>query len=203
MKIEKYKKNKDTYRIFLSTGEIVDIYDEVIIKYNLIYKKEITDELLDEIKNYNDYIMAYNMCLKFLSTRLRAKSEIELYLKKKKFPDSIISYVVNRLQNNDLINDNFFAKAFIHDKLSFTSYGKYRIKEELNRLKIDSEIINLSLEEIDDEVWSKRIDNLIKKYLAKKSKYSGDMLKNKIYMYLVNLGYDKNLIINILNDYFI
>lgn len=203
MKIEKYKKNKDTYRIFLSTGEIVDVYDEVIIRYNLIYKKEITDELLDEIKNYNDYIMAYNMCLKFLGTRLRAKSEFELYLKKKKFPDSIISYAVNRLQNNGLINDAFFTKAFIHDKLSFTSYGKYRIKEELNGLKIDSEIINLSLEEIDDEVWSERIDNLIQKYLAKKSKYSGDMLKNKTYMYLVNLGYDKNLIINILNDYFI
>lgn len=202
MKILKYKKNRETYRVFLSTGEVVDLYDEVIIKYNLLYKKELTEECLNEIKNFNDYVMAYNMALKNLSVRIRAESEVRSYLSRKKYSSDVINYVIDRLVSNGLINDANFTKAFIHDKLCFTSLGEYRIKDELNKLKIDSETVNLFLEEISDDVWNERIDTLIKKYLAKKTKYTKDVLKNKAYVYLVNLGYSKYLVINKLNEYF-
>lgn len=201
MKIEKFSKNKDKYRVLLSTGEVIDIYDEVIIKYNLLYKKELTEELLNEIKEFNNYISAYNDAMKYLSIRLRAESEISNYLIKKKYDTKIIDYVIDRLKKNCLINDLVFSKAFIHDKLEFTSVGKYKIKEELNRLKINRETISNVLEDIDEELWNERINNLINKYLKKKTKYSGNVLKNKIYIYLVNLGYDKSLVINNLSNY--
>lgn len=202
MKIEKYKKIKDgKYRITLDNGTITDVYEDVIVKNNLLYKNEIDVNLLNEIENDNKYQNAYNISLKYISVRLRSINEIKVYLKKKDISDEIIDDTINRLIKNNFLNDEIFTKAFIQDKINFTSMGKYKIIFELKKLKVSEEIINNCIMEIDDEIWNQKIDKLINRYLKSKKKYSGNMLKNKLYIYLVNLGYDKNFVINCLNYY--
>ena len=50
MKIDKYEKfGKDKYRIFFNNGEVVETYDEVILKNNLLLKKEITSSEYQKI----------------------------------------------------------------------------------------------------------------------------------------------------------
>ena len=67
MKIEKYKKiNENKYRITLDNGTIIDTYEDVIVKNNLLYKKEIDLNLLKEIETDNEYQEAYNMALKYM-----------------------------------------------------------------------------------------------------------------------------------------
>lgn len=202
MKIEKYKKLKDDkYRLTLDNGTIIDVYEEVIIKNNLLYKKEIDLNLLKEIENDNLYQETYNIALKYIAVRLRSINEIEIYLKKKKINDEIIDDTINRLIKNNFLNDKIFAKAFIKDKLNFTTMGKYKLIQELKKLKVEEEIINKYIEEIEEDIWYERIDKLTNKYMKSNKKYSGNILKNKIYIYLVNLGYDKDLVINYLNNY--
>lgn len=202
MKIEKYKKIKDNvYRIFLDNGTIIDAHEDVIIKNNLLYKKEIDIELLNKLEKDNEYQKVYNMSLKYISIRLRSINEIKVYLKKKNISDEIIENTIERLIKNNFLNDDIFTKAFIKDKLNFTSMGKYRLINELSFLKVDNNIIDKYISEIEDNIWNERMEKLIEKYLKSKKKYSGNVLKNKLYTYLVNLGYDKSLVINILNNY--
>jgi len=202
MKIEKYKKISDSkYRIILDNGTITDVYEDVIVKNNLLYKKEIDLNLLNEIEQDNEYQEAYNTALKYIAVRLRSINEIEKYLKKKNIKPEIIEDTVNRLKKNNFLNDEIFTKAFIRDKLNFTTMGKYKLINELKILKVDENIISNYIEEIDNDIWYERIDKLINKYLKSNKKYSGNILKNKIYIYLVNLGYDKSLVINSLNNY--
>jgi len=202
MKIEKYKKLKDDkYIITLDNGTVIDIYEDVIIKNNLLYKKEIDINLLNKIESDNEYQKVYDMALKYIMVRLRSVNEIKVYLKKKNVSLEVIEDVVDKLIKNNFLNDDNFARAFIQDKLNFTSMGKYKLINELNILKVDNDIIDKYINDISDDVWLDRIDKLINKYLKSKNKYSGNVLKNKIYIYLVNLGYDKSLVINILNNY--
>ena len=50
MNIEKYKKlSNGKYRVMLDNGTIMDIYEDVIVKNNLLYKKEIDVSLLDKL----------------------------------------------------------------------------------------------------------------------------------------------------------
>lgn len=202
MKIEKYKKIKDgIYRVTLDNGTILDIYEDVIIKNNLLYKKNIDINLLNEIENDNNYQKVYNISLKYISVRLRSFYEVEVYLKNKGFSSEVIGYTIDKLKRNKLLDDELFARAFINDKLSFTSMGKYKLINELSKCRVSSEIIDKYILEIDDEIWCDRIVKLVNKYLKSNKKYSGNILKNKLYIYLVNLGYDKNIVINILNNY--
>lgn len=202
MKIKKYKKISDgKYRLELDNGTILDVYEDVIIKNNLLYKEEVDIELLNEIEKDNEYQNAFNMSLKYITVRLRSINEIENYLKKKNIGQEVIDNTIKKLKKNNYLNDEIFTKAFIKDKINFTTMGKYKIINELKKLKVSDEIIYNLINEVNDDIWNERIDKLVNKYIKSKNKYSGNVLKNKLYIYLVNLGYDKSLVVNKLNYY--
>ena len=202
MKIEKYKKIKeDLYRVLLDNGEIIDIYEDVILANNLLYKSEIDQNLLDKINIENNYQLAYNISVKYIMVRLRSINEIKVYLTKKGYSKDVIDKVIEKLIKNKLLDDEVFTKAYINDKLNFTNVGKYKLINELTtKMKVDNSVVHNVLESY-EEVWNDRIDKLINKYLKSNKKYLGDTLKNKLYIYLVNLGYDKDKVIPILNNY--
>lgn len=202
MKIEKYKKIKeDLYRVLLDNGEIIDIYEDVILANNLLYKSEIDQSLLDKINIENNYQLAYNISIKYIMVRLRSINEIKVYLTKKGYSKDVIDKVIEKLIKNKLLDDEVFTKAYINDKLNFTNVGKYKLINELTtKMKVDNSVVYNVLESY-EEVWNDRIDKLINKYLKSNKKYRGNTLKNKLYIYLVNLGYDKDKVISILNNY--
>lgn len=200
MKIEKYESiNNGQYKIYLSDGTILKINSDVIINNNLLYKKKIDNTLLNKILKENDNANIYNKCVKYISVRLRSKKEIIDYLKKLNIDNT--ADIIDKLTKNNLINDEVFTKAFIKDKINFTSYGPYRIRQELNKYNIDNEIIDKYINDIDEEILIDKVDKQINKMIKSNRKYSGNILKTKIYNNLYNNGFDKDMIINVLNNY--
>ena len=200
MKIEKYESiNNGQYKIYLSDGTILKINSDVIINNNLLYKKEIDNTLLNKILKENDNANIYNKCVKYISVRLRSKKEIIDYLKKLNIDNT--ADIIDKLTKNNLLNDEVFTKAFIKDKINFTSYGPYRIRQELNKYNIDNEIIDKYINDIDEEILIDKVDKQINKMIKSNRKYSGNILKSKIYNNLYNNGFDKDMIINVLNNY--
>ena len=132
MKIIKYeKKGNNTYKIYLENNQTITVYEDVILKNNLLYKKEIDIELLEKISNDNLYEEIYNKCVKYISVRIRSIYEIREYLRKKEIDSSLIEITIDKLIKNNMLNDEIFAKAFTNDKLNFTTMRPYRIEQEL------------------------------------------------------------------------
>ena len=53
MKINKFKKvGTNKYKIYFD-NDILTVYEDIILKYNLLYKKDIDDDLLHEINKDN------------------------------------------------------------------------------------------------------------------------------------------------------
>ena len=67
---------------------------------------------------------------------------MRLFMQKKNIDSAEIEKNIDRLIKNNLLNDEMFAKAFIKDKLNFTTMGPYRILKELELHNIDKNIIN-------------------------------------------------------------
>ena len=200
MKIIKYeKKGNNKYKIHLENNESINVYEDVIIKNNLLYKKELDRKLLEKIDDDNSNFDAYNKCVKYISVRIRSKHEIEEYLKKKELSSTLIEETINKLINNNLLNDDIFARAFVNDKIKFTTMGPYRIEQELKKHHIDSNIIYKYLNEIDDITIDEKIDKQINKLI--KSTRKKQNLRNKIYMNLLSLGYSNEMILRNLNNY--
>lgn len=200
MKIEKYeltKKNK--YNVFLSNGEVITLDERVITENKLLLKKELSQELYDKVNRESKIYELVDISIKYISVRLRSIKEIRDYLKKKEDNIELIEIAIDKLIKLGYLDDNRFAKAFIKDKLSFTNMGDYKIKMELEYLGVASEIIEENI--IDEKIIEEKINKLIDKDIRTNKKYSGAMLKNKIYNHLVNAGYSKEKVITILNNY--
>ena len=70
MKIIKIKKKNKKYEIELESNEKITTYDDIIIKYNILYHKEIDEQLLYKIKQENNFYEAYNNAIAYISKRL-------------------------------------------------------------------------------------------------------------------------------------
>lgn len=202
IKIIKYKKeNNGKYKLFLEDGSTIDTYEDVILKNNLLYKKDIDDSLYDIIMNDNVYEEAYSKSINYIRIRLRSINEMKVYLKSKKYSEEVINIIIERLIKNNLLNDAIFTQAFINDKLNFTTMGPYKIELELKKHNIDNNIISKCISTIDEDIIYEKINKLITKFIKSNKKYKGFMLKNKIYTNLINLGYSSSMILEVLNNY--
>lgn len=200
MKINKFKKiGSNKYKIYFDNESLI-VYEDVILKYNLLYKKDIDNDLLIEINKENYKSSIYDVSIKYISVRMRSKKELEEYLKKKKYDQKDIEETIKRLQSQDLLNDEKFAKSYINDKLYLTNYGLTKIKNDLLKLGLEEYIIDAIVNNIDLQVINDKLSKIIDKELKINSKLPTNKLNNKIINRCINLGYNYEDILNILND---
>ena len=200
MKIIKYeKKANSNYLVYFDNDTKIKLNEDVILKYKLLYKKEIDEFLLKDIISENNNYDIYNKCVNYIGVRLRSINEMKEYMLRKGVSEEVINDTLERLIKNKLLDDEIFTKAFIKDKLNFTTMGPYRIELELQKHKIDSHIISRYINDIDRDILEEKIDKQIRKII--KSNKNKPNLKNKIYNNLLNLGYSSEFILDNLNRY--
>lgn len=203
MKIEKYiKTGKSKYQLYLDNGEVLDTYDDVILKEDLLLKKEFDSYTYQRIITQTKLQEYYNACLKYISIRIRSTKEIIDYLKRKKVAEEDIDYIVQKLTKEKLLDDNYFCQCFIKDKLRFTTMGDYKIIYELKKHNITQNIIENNRYLIDEEVLTEKIDKIIRKKIETNKKLDKSTLRNKLYNNLLNSGYSSSLVTKRLNYYF-
>lgn len=202
MRIEKYElTKKNIYNVYLSNGEVLELNGKVITDNELLIKKDIDNELYDKLKRDNTICILVDTSVKYIDRRLRSINELRDYLKNKEEDTIIIEEVIDKLIDYKYLDDDRFTKTFIKDKLNFTNWGDYKIKNELKRLGVNEEIIYNNMTSIDDNIFYERINKIIDKDISINKKYSGIKLKNKIYNHLLTLGYSKEKVISIINNY--
>ena len=199
MKIEKIVKNKNNYTILFDNGDKIKTYDEVIINNNLLFHKEVNDDILKKIMNDTTYYDSYYKIIKFVNRKLRSEFEINNYIDKLQITNK--DKIIKELKNKKIINDNLFIKAFIQDKINLTNDGPIKIKKELLEHNIDEEIINNELEVFLDELKIEKINKVINKMINSNKNKSVYLLKQKIMTNLINMGYLKEDVLFELNKY--
>ena len=203
LKIEKYEKiGKSKYRLYLNNGEVIDTYDEVILKNDLLLKKELDNYLYQKIITESNIQEHYNACIKYIGVRIRSVKEIRDYLKRKNVIEEDIDYIVDKLINEKYLDDNYFCECFIKDKLKFSTMGEYKIIYELKKYNISEEIIMNNKYLISNDILTEKIDKIIKKQINSNHKLDKQKLRNKLYNHLLASGYTSSLIVERLNIYF-
>lgn len=201
MKIVKYTRlASGKYKVLFDNKKELILYENVIIDTNLLYKKEITSEEYNNLVSLNNYQDIYNKVIKYIGIRLRSKKEITDYLKKMDLSIEVVDDILNKLITNKYIDNERFSQAYIKDKYNFSNNGPYKIINELVKLGIDKDMAyTYTFDIITNE--EEKINKLINKYVKSDKKHDWYYLRNKIYNNLINLGYSKEIVISILNNY--
>lgn len=202
MEIVKYElMKKNIYNVYLSNGEVLELDESVITNNELLLKKRIDNDLYDKLKRDNKICILVNASIKYINVRLRSIKEIKNYLLKKEDDNDLIDEVISRLIKMGYLDDRRFTEAYIKDKLNFTSWGDYKIINELNKLGISSLDIGNNIDLLNDDILNERMRKIIDKDIKTNKKYSGLKLKNKIYNHLLTSGYSKEKVISLINSY--
>lgn len=192
MKIVKYQKLKQNkYQVIFDDDSKYDFYDDLILKYGLLIKKELSKSELDKLIKENIDYEAFEVAVTYLNKKLRTKQEIIKYLKKREYSSSVIDNTIKLLESRNLINDLFVATCYTNDQINFNLKGPYKIKEELSKMGVSDDIINEVIN-YQDERYKDNIKKIINKKIKTNHKYGKRMLLNKIKNDLYNMGYHDN-----------
>lgn len=200
MKIERYAKLKNgQYKLSLDNNTSILLHEDLILKHELLIRKEINDDDIDKLLEENKIYITYDLALNYLKNKMRSKKEIKDYLLKKEIKEELIINAIEKLEEQGYLNDSIYAKAFINDKINLSNDGPYKIKENLIKLGINEDIVLKNLEVFDRDLEITRIEKLMNKQIKTNHNKSKHLLKQKIINYLVNLGYTKELVISLIS----
>ncbi len=196
MQISKYKKLKNNiYEVTLENDEKIKLYEDVILKEELLLKKEIDD--IERLTTINKEYEVLDNALKYLNHHVTSIKGMKEYLSKKKYIEEDINKTIDKLIKKGYLNDSYYAKCYINNQVDLTNDGPLKIIKHLEDNNILKDVYATYLNNYND-IWKDRIDKYINKQL-KVNKKSSYFFKSKILMNLINLGYDKEMIDDSLN----
>jgi regulatory protein len=146
------------------------------------------------------YKVALNKAMAACSRREHCRSEAETMIESWGAAESDRGKIIQLLIDENFINEERYAAAFVMDKFNYNKWGKVKISVHLKVKKIPSEIIKNALGSIDEDKYLKMINDLIStKRKSIKAKNSYD-LKSKLLRYGLSKGFESHLLYDILGD---
>ena len=201
MKIIKYKyKGNSKYEIYTDDDKYI-IYEDIIIKNNLLAKETINDNEFKKLLKDNEFYDCYYNAIKYIETKMRSTKEVKEYLLKKEYESKDINQVIKRLEEEGYINEERYAKAYIYEKINLSMDGPLKIKKYLQENNISEEIIEKELKTFTEDLIQEKLDKMISKEIRLNKNKSSKMLYEKVSISLINKGYKREDITTVFNNY--
>ncbi len=162
IQIQKRRKNRRS--IFLDDGSVFGISEDVFFSIPVQIGDTITDRELDNILVADNQQKILDFALNLLSYRMRSKVELMHRLKRKKFNEDGIYFVMEKLETKGYLDDQKFAQAFAREKVRRKLIGPMALRSEFSVHMLDPDILEYTLKKTYDEFPEHNLmDQLLKK----------------------------------------
>ena len=111
-----------------------------------------------------------------------------------------INYIIDRLLQENYLNEERFALAFAGGKFRIKHWGRKKIVQKLKEKRVSEYCIKKALEEIDDKDYIINLHRLIEKKHSSLKEKNPFTKKKKTAAYAYGKGYESDLIWEHLND---
>jgi len=197
------KKDEKNVTVHFDNGEVLFLAVDIFYKSGLKKNDEISDDRFSSLIKENRLFHIKQKAFLYLGRRHHSASELRIKLKQKGYDTELINEVIEDLKNKNYLNDKEFAKMFVEEKIKLKLWGEQKLRSELIKRGIKSEIISDVLRDIiSDEVQlnnalilaTKKYDTLRKRRIDEKT------LKQKLITFLNSRGYNFDVIKEICDE---
>ena len=141
-----------------------------------------------------------NKMAKYCAYQERCVKDVRDKLKTFDIPEEEKTKILDYLLDNRFVNDERFAKSFVHGKVNQSGWGVNKIRFHLIQKDIDKELIDKALGQTDEEVYRQRLIDILKTK-SKTIKADSDFeKKRKLAAYAMQKGFESNLVWEVLKD---
>ena len=114
-------------------------------------------------------------------------------------PKELIQPIIDKLVEEDYINEERFARAFVKDKFRFNHWGRIKITTHLRVLSISSDIIAKAIGEIDEDEYVEILDETVEKKRKTIKKGTDYEIRAKLLRHALSRGFEYEIIASKLN----
>ena len=131
----------------------------------------------------------------------RCHSEVRNKLYELGFTTDTVELQISELIQNGVLNEERFARAFARGKFRMMHWGREKIKQQLKLKKVSDYCIKKGLSEINAEEYEETLYKLSnKKCVELRSERSIPKKKSKLYRYLIQKGYERDMVMDAINE---
>lgn len=131
---------------------------------------------------------------RFCATRERSPNEVLEKIQSWGISEEDASNIVGELIGAGYINEQRFANAYCHDKFTFQSWGKQKIKASIYPHKLPGEVVQKALDRINPDEYEQRLLELAQRKWDSVRDSEPLKKKQKAVNYLANKGFELDLI---------
>ena len=110
----------------------------------------------------NDFESLYRRAGAYCARRETCRGDLEKKFRAADIAPDLIDRVLQRLEDEKFIDEQRYARAFVHDKAAFARWGRIKIRNALRIKGISRENIAIALEEaIDEKTYRQTLRDLL------------------------------------------
>lgn len=111
---------------------------------------------------YHDFESLYRRASAYCARRETCRGDLEKKFRSAEIEPDLIDRVLDRLEQEKFIDEQRYARAFVHDKAAFARWGRLKIRNALIIKGIDKHLIDIALEEeIDEKTYRQTLRELL------------------------------------------
>ncbi|HFI0114665.1 TPA: recombination regulator RecX [Streptococcus suis] len=168
MRITKIEKKKRLYLLEVEGQENTYITEDTIVHFMLSKDKEITENELQEIRDFAQFSYGKNLALYFISFKQRTKKEVIDYLAKYEISGAPAQKIVANLEEDKWIDDKAYVEAYIRQNGLSGDKGPAMLRQKLMTKGVSKSLIDGGLAEVDfSDLAGKVAEKLLRKYQNK------------------------------------
>ncbi|MCO6462229.1 MAG: RecX family transcriptional regulator [Saprospiraceae bacterium] len=133
---------------------------------------------------------------KYCAYQERCHTEVRSRLIEWKVYGDELEEIMAALVEENFLNEERYAKAFVSGKFRINQWGKRKIIQHLRMKNISDYCVRKGLEVIDEDEYLAMINKLVKKRIHEKKHQSAAQLIS----YLMSRGYEYELIQRVIDD---
>lgn len=189
--IKEIKKKSSSIVVVFSFGDKLKLSPSTYTEFRLYPGKEVSKQEYDEIISYSNNDYYYDYALGCLSKDNYTVFSLTKKLVNKGATSKQTEDICKRLMEEDLINDERYAKTYAHDVAKMRCLGKRRILADLKEKGVPASILD-NLQFSYEEEFSKALE-AARAYNKKYAKATNQSKKEKVIRALLVRGFEEEI----------
>ena len=143
--ISAQRKFKNRVNIEIDGSFAFGLHMDLVLSESLSKGVELSSEQIEGLLEEDSFLKAREKAFNFIGYRPRSTEEVRIRLSREYYSKEAIERVILRLIELDMLDDRKFAQEFTEGRLRNKGYGPMRIRQDLRRKGIPTEIIEAEI----------------------------------------------------------
>ncbi len=199
-KVEQQKRSRRRFNIYLNGDYRFSVHEDLMVKHRLLKGEFVEPEQLTAILLEEEKHGAYLSALKYLEARARSEKEVARRLKEKGYEPELIATTIEKLREQQYLNDGEFARLWAADRFDLQKKGRKWVEQELQQKGVDKNEIARAVDRLDPE---EEFRNALEIGGKKWRQLSGEprAKRTKLYGFLARRGFPNATVSRVVKHY--